>query len=390
LAKHRLTWNDLPGLLAGPAPPAPEEQSDGNEDGNPPPPLDLIAHLVGRHCHLTEHQLTAITLWIAHSFLFERFSVTPRLALISPVRGCGKTTVINIINRLGSRPRKVDNVTGPSLFRMINRYRPTMLLDEADNQDLPSNPVLRAVLNSGHHRDGQIVRLDTIFYTFAPMAIAAIGRLPLPVMHRSVVIDMERSPSVLPRFDPHTIPDQQRDCDIVYRQVFDWAQKCAIDTDPQLPAELCHRPADNWRPLIAIADGCNAEWAERAREAAIALSDSQDDDLGVVLLSHIRDIFGQRERLRSAVIVHQLNELPDAPWSEWRGLRGDQLPRRLTQAQLAQLLSPFGIRPRTIWPARRGAIGGKSAKGFYRHQFEKAWAAYCGTPAQPTILRYLA
>jgi hypothetical protein len=54
-------------------------------------------------------------------------------------------------------------------------------------------------------------------------------------------------------------------------------------------------------------------------------------------------------------------QLPDAPWNEWRGPHGDQVPRHLTQGQMARMLAPFGIRPRVIWPTDRTA-GGKSAK----------------------------
>jgi hypothetical protein len=57
-----------------------------------PAPLDLIRHILQRHLRLTEHQSVAVSLWIAHTFLFSRFAVTPRLVIESPVRGCGKTT----------------------------------------------------------------------------------------------------------------------------------------------------------------------------------------------------------------------------------------------------------------------------------------------------------
>jgi hypothetical protein len=89
------------------------------------------------------------------------------------------------------------------------------------------------------------------------------------------------------------------------------------------------------------------------------------------------------------VLVAELNELLDAPWSEWRGPRDDQAPRRLSQSELARVLSTFGIKSKWIWPLRRSAKA-KSSKGYYRKQFEAAWASYCdGTAAQPSNLRYL-
>jgi len=306
------------------------------------------------------------------------------------------TTLLNIVNELASKTQKTDHITAAVLFRLIDRDRPTLLLDEADNQDLPNNPILRAVINSGHHCGGKIMRyLDgqiVGFSTFAPLAFATIGTLPLPVMHRSIVIHMQRSPADLIRFDPRTIPDQPLDCAIVYRETFNWATRCTLNLDPQLPEGLRNRPADNWRPLVSIADACSPQWGEAAREAAVAPSKGQDEDLGVLLLSNIREIFDRRpmtDRLASAVIVTELNEMTDVLWSEWRGSQGDQAPRRLSPAQLAQMVAPFGIRPKTIWPPRRG-IGTRSSKGYFRNQFESTWASYCdGTPAQRNNLRYL-
>lgn len=66
--------------------------------------------------------------------------------------------MLNIVKALGCRARKTDHVTAAVLFRLIDRDRPTLLLDEADNQDLANNPTLRSVINSGHHCDGKIMR----------------------------------------------------------------------------------------------------------------------------------------------------------------------------------------------------------------------------------------
>ena len=75
---------------------------------------------------------------------------------------------------------------------------------------------------------------------------------------------------------------------------------------------------------------------------------------------------GNVDFMFSETLVNALNEVDDAPWSEWRGINDAQAPRCLSQSALAQRLRPFGIRPRTILaagaaPATRqfhaGAIG---------------------------------
>src|SRR5437660_8335465 len=95
-----------------------------------------------------------------HTFVFDRFTITPRLALCSPVRDCGKTTVLSLLARLTRKARRFDHVTPAALFRAIDRERTTLLIDEGDNLDLATNGTLRAVLNSGHSEEGTIWRTD--------------------------------------------------------------------------------------------------------------------------------------------------------------------------------------------------------------------------------------
>jgi Protein of unknown function (DUF3631) len=108
----------------------------------------------------------------------------------------------------------------------------------------------------------------------------------------------------------------------------------------------------------------------------------------VTALRQIQRIFLAREidRILSVELVNALTGIDDAPWHDWRGPRDDRSPRKLTQADLAWLLRPFGIRPRTV----RGRWG--TARGYYRHQFDRAWRAYCDSadaPTQTSKVRYL-
>jgi hypothetical protein len=408
LAKNKKTWNDLRELMSGGSAQGWRDDDDADDAGvaeqptdqpRRPAPLDLIHRIFERHLHLTEHQLVAVTLWTAHTFVFQKFSITPRLVVTSPTRGCGKTRLLEIVQGLGFRAEITDNTTAAVLFREIDRDRGTALIDEGDNQDLAHDKTLCSVINAGY-RAGKVIKRwisgeVAKFQVFAPLAFATIGtHLPLPTLHRSIIIRMERSPIELLRFDPKLFPNQQADLDIVYRETLLWSNQVVLDFDPPLPKELVNRPADNWRPLISIADACNDAWGAAAREAAIALSAHQDEDLGVLLLADIRDVFDRRpsvDRLASATIVDELNDMPDSLWAEWRGPRDDQAPRRLSQGQLATMLKPFDIRPKSIWPSHRGASD-KSAKGYLRVQFEAAWASYCdgaGTPSQRSNVSYL-
>ena len=59
----------------------------------------------------------------------------------------------------------------------------------------------------------------------------------------------------------------------------------------------------------------------------------RDEDAAVTLLNDIRHVFNDLgvDRLASATLVAELIGMDDALWADWRGLRDDQQPRRLSQ-----------------------------------------------------------
>lgn len=331
---------------------------------------------------------------------FDRFTISPRLAFTSPVNGCGKTTALAVVEKLAFLPERMDNATPAVIYHLMERLKGTLLIDEADNLGLGVNGILRAVLNSGHRKGGNIRRVirgePKKFSTFVPVAIAAIGSLPLPLMRRSIIVHMEKTASSnLKRFDTNDSKTTRR-LNVVYRFVLEWARsKPALELDPALPKDLKNRVADNWRPLISVADSIGPYWSEAARDAAVTFAHTyHDEDAGVILLSDIRDIFNTTfaDRMASADLITALLDIEESAWSEYRGARDDQTPRKLSAGEMARLLRPFGIKPRSIWPRSKRHKGDSSRKGYYRAQFESAWSRYCspaGTAAQASNITYL-
>ena len=123
---------------------------------------------------------------------------------------------------------------------------------------------------------------------FAPLAVAAIGMLPLPLMHRAVIINMQRhakDDTPLEQLDEHDPRFAAARAEIQK-----WAATCTLAREPEMPPELHNRAADNWRVLLAIADDLGH--GEAARAAAVALSVNRlDEDPGVILLTDIRTVF---------------------------------------------------------------------------------------------------
>lgn len=168
-----------------------------------PEPVDgaeLLGVLVAtftRFLALPDHAAEALALWTVHTHTFDAGAITPRLALTSPKKRCGKSTALGVLQKLVPRPLPAANITAASFFRAVEKWRPTVLVDEADTF-LRGNDELRGILNAGHRRDGCVIRSvgddhePRAFKVWAPVAIAMIGRLPDTLEDRSIVVSMRR------------------------------------------------------------------------------------------------------------------------------------------------------------------------------------------------------
>jgi putative DNA primase/helicase len=111
---------------------------------------------------LSEHQALAVALWIIHTHAFEVADHTPRLQIKSPVLRCGKSTLLSVIKPMVAKPISTENITTASLFRLIEMYQPTLLIDEADSflkrDDGRDNEEMRGIMNAGHSRYGVVIR----------------------------------------------------------------------------------------------------------------------------------------------------------------------------------------------------------------------------------------
>src|SRR5580704_15316273 len=56
--------------------------------------LDEICSKIRRHVVLPEGSADAMALWALHTHVFDCFNHSPRLAITSPEKGCGKTTAL--------------------------------------------------------------------------------------------------------------------------------------------------------------------------------------------------------------------------------------------------------------------------------------------------------
>jgi putative DNA primase/helicase len=271
---------------------------------------ELIADLVEairRYVVLPEHADVALGLWIVFTHAISSANVAPILAITSPEKRCGKSTVLAMLGHLVLRPLHSANLTAAALFRAVEAWAPTLLIDEADTF-IRNSDELRGVLNSGHTRESAFA-IRTVgddheprkFSTWGAKAIALIGSLKDTLADRSIEVALKRKlPSEhverLRHADPELFRTRARRC---ARFAADHAEAIRA-ARPSMPEGLHDRAQDNWEPLLAIADLAGGPWPEQARAAALALScDEEIRGLGIELLGDIRGLFDKRKKCPS-------------------------------------------------------------------------------------------
>ncbi|MBX9453602.1 MAG: DUF3631 domain-containing protein [Mesorhizobium sp.] len=337
--------------------------------------LNELATVFNRHMDLPKGAADALALWVVHSHAHDAAQHSPILFISSPTKRCGKTNLLSVLQLLVPKPLPASNVTPATVFRSIGRWKPTLLIDEADTF-ISDSSSLRGVLNSGHRRSQAYVLrcvgedlIPTQFPTWCPKAFAAIGRLPSTLEDRSIVIELRRK---LKTIRIERVPARDDAYDELRRKLARWATDNAAQleqVDPEAPDELSDRARDNWAPLLAIAEAAGGDWSNRASAAARQLS-ARDDDEGEaeMLLQDLRAIFTREdaEALQTETIIEALVELESRPWADFR--RGQSI----TAHALARLLRPFGVFPRKI--RIDGGVGKKS--GYERKRLEPVWRRY--------------
>ncbi len=277
---------------------------------------DLLDRLVGglcRHVVLPAHAVEAIALWAVHTHAFELWRHTPRLGVLAPEKECGKSTLLDVLSCLTPLSLKTENLSTATFFRVIDQFKPTLLIDEFDTF-LRDNEELRGALNAGHSVGGRCLRCDgddnqvRAFKTFAPAALAGIGRLPETLADRSIIITLQkRKPDeYIQDFRDDRVDHLHEMASQIVRWVHDHEAELR-QAEPAMPDGLHNRRADNWRPLLAIADAAGDDWPETARQAATALAGGATDDtasIRVQLLSDVRALFARHrtDRLASKAI----------------------------------------------------------------------------------------
>jgi hypothetical protein len=137
--------------------------------------LNGIASMFTTYLTLPEGAADAQALWVLHTYCFDAFYCSPILGISSPVKRCGKSTNLEICGHLVSRSLPAANITGPALFRAVEAFHPTLLIDEADSF-LRENEELRGIMK--YQQKGPTSRLTPQVFDVADADFSAETYFP--------------------------------------------------------------------------------------------------------------------------------------------------------------------------------------------------------------------
>jgi putative DNA primase/helicase len=347
--------------------------------------LDVVSDTIRQYIVLDAEQAHTAALWVALTWFIDVVEIAPLAIINAPEKSCGKTQLLTVLGRLSYRPLLASNASASALFRDVEKWKPTILIDEADTF-FRDNAELHGMVNAGYLRDGFVLRSEAVgdsfeprmFSVFSAKALAGIAlekHLPDATMSRGIVFNLRRKLS-------HESVSRLRHADRdLFSGIAEKLARFAMDYSKQvrqarsiLPDALSDRDQDNWDGLLAIASCAGAEWVTRATEAALTLSGAGEKTVstGNELLADIQHVFDSKrvDKISTADLIAALCADDELSWSTYN--RGKQLSPK----QLSNRLKGYGITSRQM---RLNAYD-NPARGFDREQFNDAFLRYLPNP----------
>ena len=336
--------------------------------------LEEVCTYFRRFLVVSPDQLTALALWTMHTYVYEAFTTTPYLIVTSAEMRSGKSRVFECLECVVHAPFYGTGMTEAVLFRIIDQFRPTLLLDEMDRMfkerrgELSERQeMIVAIVNLSYRRKGQVPRVGLtreieFFKVYCPKALAGIGHMPHTIEDRGVPIRMRR------KLTTETVEDWDEDIteadgETLRTRLEGWGAYARLQlarVKPEMPRELDDRARQSYKVLVAIADLAEEGWPERARDALVNLraeAENPKESQGMRLLRDVAtfaDVLVQHERMPTRELLDFLYVRGDSPWEEWWGpSEGKKAARRL-----ALVLAEYDVKPEQMW------VDGAKARGY--------------------------
>lgn len=351
--------------------------------------LLAVESFICRYVHFPAepvNQSLVLALWTLHTWIYQRFSATPYLAITARTKQSGKTLCMETLSLLCRGAKSFATIRMLAVVRLAEAYSAelTCFFDEAEQLSRSAAGDLRSLMMAGYRR-GQTHPVTTgkttIEYpVYFPKVFACIGDPNDTLRDRSLPCTLERGKPTaslhaeyemaqgnahalieqfraymltvdgLPQKTPEFLEGRNAEISTVL-----WSLALALRLDRQTTDRL----------VQALSDMCAMKTtdARRYTEAQADEDKTQDRTYAERALRDVLRTLRDDERaVFSSVAVDRLIALPDGPWRFYRGVP-------LDQPTLTGLLATMGVRSLHV---RMGDRRSKQLQGYRRDAMLRA------------------
>ncbi len=168
--------------------------------------FEEVLSYVQAHVELPHSALyDVMSLWIMASYLPEKFDSIPYLCFIGP-KDSGKTRGLEVLWQLAYRGVLSPSFSSAALFRTIQKFSPTLCLDEAEIYGNEQKTEAIAVLNAGYRKGQYILRVNNetgeidCFSCFGFKGLASTNIFIPTIESRAIIVNMRKNVRDIPLF----------------------------------------------------------------------------------------------------------------------------------------------------------------------------------------------
>lgn len=154
---------------------------------------------------LNPHGYDILTAFVFSTWLQEIFDFTPYIGFFGR-QETGKSRGLEVLKELCFRAWHTTSLTTATLYRLIEKFNPTLLIDESEFLASQEKKELIGLLNSGQRRGVLVPRMkgedsqDFDFYnTYSPKALSGTQELRKTTTSRMIMFTMTRNIRPIPR-----------------------------------------------------------------------------------------------------------------------------------------------------------------------------------------------
>jgi hypothetical protein len=230
--------------------------------------LDTLARYIDMPTEVASGAFMALACWAVLTYASPVFDAVPYLLLNGPA-GSGKSRLIDLLAEVVFRPLVTSNLSHAALFRSLDVYGGTALLDEAERlreSNAPDVQELLSSLLSGYRKGGTALRCEgdksgafqlRHFSVFGPKAFACINEVPHTLASRCIPVQMQRSPAGSEKHRRRFASEKARFQairDALHCAALSFgAEWLAMPTRDDMCPEMSGRDYELWQPIFAIA-----------------------------------------------------------------------------------------------------------------------------------------